>query len=341
MGIFKPREAFRPFEYPEFENYIDFALSNPWSPYSVSMIQDKIDWYNSDQKTKNVIGGILRGFTLAENVIGDQWVNAGKLTRKPEIVCLCKQFSSQEVTHAIAYNHLDASLGLDSYQAFIEEETAVTKVRSAEERLSIVEDDFSDIGDEVLNLAIFAGGYEGVSLFSAFAILLSFSRSTETQACRFPGMAEILSWSVIDEDNHSEAGILLFNIICKEHPYLRPIQDRVFDEFRLIVNNEKNFVNKVFSGGDLPQITLFQVISFIEHRANKKLKALGYDPMFNQNMEAKEAVKQIASWFYPLTQSIVNSDFFANKNNGSGYTSLAKPMGSVDMNKLNERLKNV
>lgn len=183
------------FEYPEFYEIYEKACASTWTHHEVSMDADLRDWqFNTTPTERTIIAGVLRGFVASELGIGDYWSDdVCKLSPKPEIHAMARAFSFFETIHAAAYSYLNDVLGLNEYEEFIQDPIAVSKIET-----------FFKTYPPKVNLAVFSGAGEGVSLFSSFAILLSFNRDG-----RFKGLAQIISWSSIDENCvHGDTEIL-------------------------------------------------------------------------------------------------------------------------------------
>jgi len=78
------------------------------------------------------------------------------------------------------------------------------------------------------------------------------------------------------------------------------------------LNNEFEFIDKVFEWGDLDTITKSQVKNFMYDRANRKLKELMLEPVYGVN---DELLKEM-DWFYILVSGEQQTDFFFNRETG-------------------------
>ena len=310
-NIFTERLQLSPPEYPWAQEQYEISLQNAWSHTEVAMQSDLIHWNSGrlSKLDKQSIAGILRGFTVIEGVVGQHWANLANIFRKPEFQALCRSFSAQEWVHANAYNLLETTLGIaeENWQAFLQDKQAVNKLETYTNYLLL--DKVDSPTKLAQGLAIFGGCCEGVSLFGSFALLLSY-----TNKGLFPGMNQILSWSVRDEDAHSNCAIRLYHDLVSEYPKAKLKQKFIYECFDIAVQLEKNFIKPAFANGDLSSgISEKDAVEFIQHRANTKLKQLGFEPKYD------EGTNPIAQWFYPLTGGIPLNDFFAQRANGAAY----------------------
>lgn len=309
------------FDFPQFAEIFKNTRRSIWTEEEVRMEGDLRDWqFNSTPEERAVIAGILRGFVSAELGIGCYWADkVCKIFPKPEVVAMARAFSFFESIHAFAYSYLNDVLGLNEYEEFINDPIACSKIETF----------FQEYSDKV-SLAVFSGAGEGVSLFSSFAVLLSFSKDG-----RYKGLAQIISWSAIDEQTHSEAGCELFRELVKETGLTKEEKEAIYKGFRLVVDKEFAFIDKNFSSAPVPSINPEELKSYILNRANEILITLGLDAIFKLTTEQLSQAKSLAAWFDPMIRGASNSDFFAQSKNGSAY--VAKPTQdfmSVDMASL-------
>lgn len=323
LDIFQKRLQVTPVEYDWAKQQYEVSLQNAWSHTEVAMQSDLLHW-NSPALTdldRKSIAGILRGFTVIEEVIGEHWANLALIFPKPELSAMCRSFSAQEWVHAYAYDLLETTVGIaeENWEAFQQDTNALKKLNTYTDYL--LYDNITDPEKLAQGLAIFGGCAEGVSLFGSFALLLSY-----TNEALFPGMNQILSWSVRDEDLHSICAIRLYHELVAQFPKVKIKPKLVKECFDTAVELEKNFIKPAFEDGALSSgITYEDAVEFIHHRANMKLDELGFKPHY------KEGENRIAEWFYPLTKGIPLNDFFVQRANGAAYAAkLTQDFDNVD-----------
>ncbi|MFZ9302930.1 MAG: ribonucleotide-diphosphate reductase subunit beta [Sediminibacterium sp.] len=299
----EPRHFYKPFEYQQaFEFYKNQHRAH-WLADEVPLASDLNDWrLNLNESEKNLIGNILKSFAQTEVHVNDYW--SGKISQwfpKPEIVAMAGSFGAFEAIHAEAYARLNDELGLDDFQAFMEDEASRNKI----ERL--LETPSETLEEKALALAIFSAFTEGVNLFSSFAILMSFQLRNLLK-----GTGQIVEWSVRDESLHSQAGCWLFRTLMQESPELDTVEMRnnVIEACNLSVKLEFDFIDKAFEMGNIEGLTKDQLKNFIKARANDKMKELGYNPVYN---DIDPALLKQMEWFGHLTSGKTHQDFFANR----------------------------
>jgi len=301
--ITEPRNFYKPFEYQTaFDFYKDQHRAH-WLADEVPLSSDLNDWkLKLNESEKNLIGNILKSFAQTEVHVNDYWSTKVSLWfPKPEVQAMARVFADFESIHAEAYARLNEELGLDDFQAFLEDEEAKAKI----DRL--VETPGETLHEKALSLAIFSAFTEGVNLFSSFAVLMSFQLRNLMK-----GTGQIVEWSVRDESLHSKAGCWLFRTLVSENPELdnSEMMKGIYEACETSVNLEFNFIDKAFEMGDIEGLSKEQLKNFIKARANEKLNELGYSPLYN---DVEPNMLREMEWFNHLTSGKTHQDFFANR----------------------------
>jgi ribonucleoside-diphosphate reductase beta chain len=296
------RPHYKPFEYQTaFEFYKDQHRAH-WLADEVPLSSDLNDWkLKLSESEKSLIGNILKSFAQTETYVNDYWATKVAVWfPKHEIKAMACAFADFESIHAEAYARLNEELGLDDFEAFMEDEEAKAKI----DRL--VELPGDTLREKALSLAIFSAFTEGVNLFSSFAILMSFQLRNLMK-----GTGQIVEWSVRDESLHSKAGCWLFRTMMEEIPELNEgMADQIYDACDLSVKLEFDFIDKAFEMGEIEGLNKNQLKNFIKERANQKLVELGYNPLYN---DIDPNLLKSMEWFGHLTSGKTHQDFFAGR----------------------------
>ena len=298
--IFTERIPYKPFEYPEYytEGWLKQAQAF-WLHTEIPMSGDVKDWNEKmTPEEKNLVGNILLGFAQTECAVSDYWTQkVVSWFPKHEIQQMAMMFGSQETIHAVAYSYLNETLGLEDYEAFLHEPATAARFDN------LVAYDGNDPVGIGKSLAVFSAFAEGVSLYSAFAVLYSFQLRNLLK-----GVGQQMKWSVRDESLHSRMGCRLFRHMCEEKDFLKEkCKDHVYDAAITMVDLEEKYIDKMFEMGDIEGIKAYDLKQFIRKRANEKLIELGYKKHFKYDKEAASNL----DWFYHLTGGHTHTDFFA------------------------------
>jgi ribonucleoside-diphosphate reductase beta chain len=300
MGLFDERIPYKPFEYPEYytEGWLKQAQAF-WLHTEIPMSGDVKDWNEKlTTSEKNLVGNILLGFAQTECAVSDYWTQkVVSWFPKHEIQQMAMMFGSQETIHAVAYSYLNETLGLEDFEAFLHEPA------TAERFDNLVSYEGTNPVGIGKSLAVFSAFAEGVSLYSAFAVLYSFQLRNLLK-----GIGQQMKWSVRDESLHSKMGCQLFKHMCNEIPtLLKDCEKDIYNAAKTMVELEEKYIDKMFEMGDLENLSSHDLKQFIRKRSNEKLKELGYKSIFKYE---KESAKNL-DWFYHLTGGHTHTDFFA------------------------------
>jgi len=303
MGLFDERIPYKPFEYPEYytEGWLKQAQAF-WLHTEIPMSGDVKDWNEKlTKEERNLVGNILLGFAQTECAVSDYWTQkvVGWFP-KHEIQQMAMMFGSQETIHAVAYSYLNETLGLEDFEAFLHEPA------TAERFENLVSYDGSDPSGIGRSLAIFSAFAEGVSLYSAFAVLYSFQLRNLLK-----GIGQQMKWSVRDESLHSKMGCKLFRHMCEEQPgLLEDCREEVIEAAKAMLKAEENYIDKMFELGDIENLKAHDLKQFIRKRLNEKLFELGYTDLGSYFSFDESGAEQL-DWFYHLTGGHTHTDFFA------------------------------
>ena len=303
MGLFDERIAYKPFDYPEYytEGWLKQAQAF-WLHTEISMQSDIKDWNERlNEKEKNLVGNILLGFAQTECAVSDYWTQkVVSWFPKHEIKQMAMMFGSQETVHAVAYSYLNETLKLEDYEAFLHEPATAERFDNL-----VAYSGKSPVGI-AKSLAVFSAFAEGVSLYSAFAVLYSFQLRNLLK-----GIGQQMKWSVRDESLHSKMGCQLFRHMCEEDKDLLPqCREDIIKAAETMVKLEESYIDKMFEMGDIEGIKAHDLKQFIKKRTNEKLVELGYIDLGSYFAYEKDAASNL-DWFYHLTGGVTHTDFFA------------------------------
>ena len=209
-------------------------------------------------------------------------------------------FGSQETIHAVAYSYLNETLGLENFEAFLQDEATMKRFDN------LISYNGNKPAKIARSLAIFSAFAEGVSLYSAFAVLYSFQLRNLLK-----GVGQQMKWSVRDESLHSKMGCQLFRHMCQENPkLLKECEEDILYSAQAMLEAEEKYIDKMFEKGDIANLKAYDLKQFIRKRLNEKLSELGYSNR-GEHFEYDGNGADKLDWFYHLTGGHTHTDFFA------------------------------
>ena len=202
-------------------------------------------------------------------------------------------FANREGTHQRSYALLNDTLGLpeEEYSAFLEYKEMSDKIEFMQQ---------NDVSTKKgLGLALAQSACnEGMSLFSAFVMLLNYQRFGKMK-----GMCEIVEWSIRDETMHVQGMTQLFREYVKEHPRIvnDEFKKEIYKMYRQAVKLEDKVIDLAYEMGNIEGLDKEEVKQYIRYLADRRLIQLGLKP----NFKVKTNPLDWLDW-------IINGDSFKN-----------------------------
>jgi glutaredoxin 3 len=296
MSLLESSVVYKPFRFPW---AVDYAVSHEkihWGEWEAKLNDDVTQWQGGKltPEEKNQITQILRLFTQSDVAVGTNYIEYYlQKFKNNEIRAMLTSFANREFIHQRAYALLNDTLGLPE-----EEYSAFTEVKAMQDKIDFMGDIdvhshtglAKSIARSVLN--------EGMSLFSAFVMLLNYQRYGKMR-----GMCEIVEWSVRDETMHCEGMVKLFREFCDEHPKVvtDEFKKDIYQMFRDAVALEDKVIDLAFQMGGVEGITKEEVKQYIRYIADRRLIQLG----LKGNWKVKENPLEWLDW-------VLNADSFKN-----------------------------
>lgn len=167
-------------------------------------------------------------------------------------------------------------------------------------------------------ISLFSGFTEGMQLFSSFTMLLSFPLNGLMK-----GMGQIITWSIVDETQHTDGMIQLFRIFLEENSSCscvkilgcscinkKELEKTVYKIAEKMVQLEDSFINLAYTEYSedetflgIKKINLKKYIRFI---CDKRLKTMGYKSLFDIKDNPLPE-------FEIMINAPINTNFFENR----------------------------
>jgi ribonucleoside-diphosphate reductase beta chain len=297
------RTEFKPFNYPwAYESWLKHEQSH-WLHTEVPMLEDVKDWKNKlTDNEKKFLTHIFRFFTQGDIDVAGGYVN-NYLPHfpQPEVRMMLLGFASREALHIAAYSHLIETLGMPdtTYSEFLEYQEMKDK-HDYVLHSSSGADTPSSVAE---NIALFSAFTEGMQLFSSFIMLLNFPRTGKMK-----GMGQIVTWSIVDETQHSESMIKLFRTYVEENKEIwnDELKGKIYTIAEKMVELEDKFIDLSFSMGSMEGLTNEDVKKYIRYIADRRLISLGLKGIF-------KVKKNPLPWVEEMINAPTHTNFFENR----------------------------
>ncbi|MFV0531692.1 MAG: ribonucleotide-diphosphate reductase subunit beta [Flavobacteriales bacterium] len=307
MSIFDKRIHYKPFEYPEVLKFTDLINKSFWVHSELDFTADVQDFHSHlENNEKEAIKKSLLAIAQIEVAVKSFWSNLYQHLPKPEFNGLGSTFAECEFRHSEAYSRLLTVLGYeDEFQKIIDELVIKKRIEYLNEGLAFANSE--NPKKYIVSLILFSILIENVSLFSQFAIILSFTR--------FKGLmknvSNIIAWTSVDEQIHANAGIYVINQIKSEFPeyFGEKIQDDIIKIVKKSIKVESEILDWIFANGEIENISKVNLLDFMKFRADESLSEIGIKKIYHISTQQYKPML----WFEEEVFSNSLDDFFAKR----------------------------
>lgn len=297
MSLLEPNKAYKPFNHSW---AVDYSIQHEhlhWGEWEAKLQDDVMQWKTKlTPAEKNHVTQILRLFTQSDVAVGTNYIEHYlPRFKNNEVRSMLASFANREFTHQRSYALLNDTLGLpeEEFSAF----SAVDEMKDKLEFMANIDtNSYTGLALAVARSAI----NEGMSLFSAFVMLLNYTRFGKMR-----GMGEIVQWSIRDETLHCEGMTKLFREFCKEHPRIvnDEFKSQIYGMVREAVALEDKVIDLAYEMGEVEGLSAEEVKQYIRYIADRRLIQLG----LKGNYGAKE---NPLKWLEPLISTTSHDNFF-------------------------------
>ena len=290
-------QRFDEFKYPIFDKLTQTQLGFFWRPEEVSLQKDRSDYQQLTDAQKHIFTSNLRYQTLLDSVQGRAPSIAFlPFVTLPELESCIITWDFMETIHSRSYTHIIKNIYSDPSDIFdtiIDEPAIVKRAEMVTEKY----DHFIELGRrrllglkvddyelyKALYLALISVNIlEGVRFFVSFACSFAFGELKLME-----GSAKIISFISRDEAQH--LAITQHILKCYKnqekdklmHQVMNDCEKEVYTMYENAVAQEKEWAEFLFREGSMIGLSIPLLGNYIEYICNKRLRAIGLDPIFN------------------------------------------------------------
>ena len=318
-NLTEERSYFKPFNYPwAYEAWLKHEQSH-WLHTEVPMLEDVKDWKTKlSKEEKHFLTQIFRFFTQGDiDVAGGYVKNYLPYFQQPEIRMMLLGFAAREALHVAAYSHLIETLGLPetTYNEFME----YAEMKEKHDYVMDISSRNGDTASTATHIAVFSAFTEGMQLFSSFIMLLNFPRHGKMK-----GMGQIVTWSIVDETQHTESMIKLFKTYIEENREIwnDELKSRIYTIAERMVELEDKFIDLAFATGAMENLTSEDVKKYIRYIADRRLISMGLKGIF-------KVKRNPLPWVEEMINAPTHTNFFENRATDYAKGALTGSWGDV------------
>ena len=296
------------YKYPVFEKLTTQMLGYFWRPEEVSLQKDRGDYQSLRPEQKHIFTSNLKYQILLDSVQGRApGLAFAPYVALPELEGAMKVWEFMEMIHSRSYTYIIKNIYPDPSEVFdtiLDDDKILARAKSVTKAY----DEFLNYAQEYGNSSQWRPSSKGSpsvewtkkelkrSLYRAVANvnILEGIRFYVSFACSFAfgelklmeGSAKIISLIARDENQH----LVLTQQIMKnwqkgDDPVMQEIikeeKENVVQMFKDAVEEEKEWAEYLFKDGTMIGLNDKLLINYVEWIANKRMKALGIDPVYD------------------------------------------------------------
>ena len=285
------------FKYPQLDKLNQTMLGYFWRPEEVSLQKDRSDYQDFRSEQKHIFTSNLKYQTLLDSVQGrGPSLSFLPYVSNPELEGCIITWDFFETIHSRSYTHIIKNVYSNPSEVFdtiLNDEEIVKRAISvtknydkfnqlAEDYFHKGKGDIKEVKRQLYLAMVNVNILEGLRFYVSFACTFAFGELKLME-----GSAKIISLIARDESQHLALSThVIKNWQQGDDPEMLKIikneKDTVYEMFKTCVEEEKAWANHLFKSGSIIGLNETLLHRYVEFIANKRLKALGFDPIFDQ-----------------------------------------------------------
>jgi len=276
-------QRFDQLKYPKFYDLYKKMETFRWNPERINLNKDRIDYEKMSDAELHTWESNIKFQTAIDACLSRSIHNISQYITNCELEAAISTWSSFEVLHSDSYSHVFKNVTKDAtkfFDSILEDENIVKRSRNLIESYDAFFGNPSDIKQTIFDAVLNTQAVEGVTFYVSFICSFYFG-AKEIMS----GSADIIKEIARDEALHVSITQNIFKN-WKNNPeegfqeILKKNEDRIYDFYKLVVKQESDWAEYLFSKGSLLGLNEEILKMYIEYIANNRLGSLGYKKIF-------------------------------------------------------------
>jgi ribonucleotide reductase beta subunit family protein with ferritin-like domain len=298
FGADQNTQRYDVFKFPVFDKLNQTMLGYFWRPEEVSLQKDRADFQNFRPEQKHIFTANLKYQTLLDSVQGRGPCLAFlPHVSIPELEGCIVTWDFFETIHSRSYTHIMKNVYADPAEVFdtiLDDEKIIARATSVTKHYDAFNDavdafqhrgegNMHDVKKKLYLAMQTVNILEGLRFYVSFACTFGFGELKLME-----GSAKIISLIARDEAQHLALSTHVLKLWAqgKDDPEMAQIakecKEEVYDLWRECVAEEKDWADYLFKDGSMIGLNATLLHQYVEYIANRRLKALGLDAIFDQ-----------------------------------------------------------
>ena len=286
------------YKYPVFDRLTTQMLGYFWRPEEVSLQKDRADYQSLRPEQKHIFTSNLKYQILLDSVQGrGPGMAFAPYTALPELEGAMNVWQFMEMIHSRSYTYIIKNVYPDPSEVFdtiLDDEKIIARAVSvtkhydafneaADNLIHLKQGTMSEVKKKLYLAMMTVNILEGLRFYVSFACTFGFGELKLME-----GSAKIISLIARDEAQHLALSTHVLKLWAqgKDDPEMAKIakesKEDVYELWRECVAEEKDWAEYLFKDGSMIGLNTQLLHQYVEYIANRRLKALGFDTIFDQ-----------------------------------------------------------
>lgn len=276
-------QRFDQVKYPKFLEIYEKMETFRWQPSRINLNKDRIDYEKMSDVELHVFQSNIRWQTAVDACLSRSIHNISQYITNCELEICCTSWASFETLHSFSYTFLFKNVTKDAtkfFDSILEDPMIIERAKNITSAYDSFFGNPTDIKQTIFDAILNTQAVEGVSFYTSFICSFYFGAKE-----KMTGSADIIKEIARDEALHVSITQNIFKN-WKTHPeegfqeLLKRNEEKVYEFYKLIVKQESDWTDYLFSKGSLLGLNSEILKSYTEYIANNRLASMGYKKIF-------------------------------------------------------------
>lgn len=278
-------------KYPKLYDLAEQMEEYFWRAKEVNLMKDRNDYYDLSDTEKFVFDTNLKWQTMTDSMLSRSLQTLSHFVTNPELeACLNVWTFFESNIHSRSYSHILKNVYPDEsvfWNSILEDKEIVERANETKKcydqffdvksGTETIETTKQKIFDALLNTQI----TEGLSFYSSFVCSFFFAARGKME-----GNGKIIKFIARDENLHVAISKNVIDYLREREDegfthIVKANEEKVYNTYEMAVNQEKQWIDYLFSRGSMLGLNAEILKNYIEWLANNRLTSLGYRKIFN------------------------------------------------------------